>query len=100
MNEPNQVTRPRGLLVFLILIVSLIDYGPAFSRAMDSGHDLQIEILPQFNGASLAFDSVTNQLPNGQLISVTRLDFLMSSLALRRADGSWLALTNWEEYLS
>ncbi|MEY2428076.1 MAG: cytochrome c peroxidase [Verrucomicrobiota bacterium] len=67
---------------------------------MEPAHDLQVQILPQFNGAPLAFDSVTNQIAAGQLISITRLDFLLSDLALRRADGTWLTLDNWQVYLS
>jgi cytochrome c peroxidase len=65
-----------------------------------SAASLEVAILPQFNGAPLAFDSVTNRIAAGQLISITRLDFLLSDLSLRRPDGTWLTLDNWQAYLS
>jgi len=61
---------------------------------------LQVEILPRFNGAPLIFDSVANRTSAGQLISVTRLDFLVSNFALKREDGSWLGLINWQAYVN
>src|SRR5262249_3494991 len=44
--------------------------------------------------------SLTNTTAAGQRMSVSRLDFLLSGLALRRADGSWHEMTNWFAYLS
>ena len=64
------------------------------------GASLEITVLPRFNGEPLVFDSVTNQTAAGQKISVTRLDFLLSDMALHRAGGTWVALTNWFAYLS
>src|SRR6516162_9292098 len=61
---------------------------------------LTVETLPRFNGAPLLFDAITNRTAAGQMISVTRLDFLVSNLALRRSDGAWLGLTNWQAYIS
>ncbi len=61
---------------------------------------LRVNITPQFSGQSLAFDSITNLTAAGQQISVTRLDFLISNFALRRADGVWMSLTNWAEFIS
>ena len=54
-----------------------------------------MKFIPQFNGALLAFDTLKNQTAAGQTISVTRLDFLLSGFALRRADGVWIGQTNW-----
>jgi cytochrome c peroxidase len=62
--------------------------------------DLQVNFAPQFNGAPLAFDALKNQTVAGQEISVTRLDFLASEIALRRADGIWIGKTNWFAYIS
>ncbi|MDB6017521.1 MAG: hypothetical protein JWR19_2010 [Pedosphaera sp.] len=62
--------------------------------------NLKFQIVPQFNGASLAFDSLTNATTAGQRISVTRLDFLLSNIALHRPDGTWVAQTNWFAYVS
>ena len=62
--------------------------------------NLKVEILPRFNGAPLVFDAVTNRTAGDQIISVTRLDFLVSNFSLRRENGAWLGVTNWQAYLS
>jgi cytochrome c peroxidase len=61
--------------------------------------DLRVDFLPQFNGAPLVFDSLANQTAGGQKISVTRLDFLTSAIALHRADGTWIEQKNWFGYI-
>ncbi len=58
------------------------------------GHQLHVEISPQFSLRPLIFDSLTNRTSSSQQISVTRLDFLISNLALRRLDGTWLTHSN------
>ncbi len=62
--------------------------------------DLQVEIVPRFNGAPLVFDALTNKTAASQVISVTRLDFLVSNFALRREDGVWIGRTNWFAYVN
>ncbi|HSY74976.1 MAG TPA: MbnP family protein [Dongiaceae bacterium] len=62
--------------------------------------DLRVDFLPQFNGAPLVFDSLANQTASGQKISVTRLDFLASEIALRRADGVWIGQKKWFGYIN
>jgi cytochrome c peroxidase len=62
--------------------------------------DLRLEFVPRFNHAPLVFDALTNQTAAGQNISVTRLDFLASDIALRRADGIWIQQKNWFAYIS
>jgi cytochrome c peroxidase len=57
--------------------------------------DLRVEFVTRFNNTPLVFDSLANQTATGQKISVTRLDFLASDIALRRVDGTWLGQKNW-----
>jgi cytochrome c peroxidase len=64
------------------------------------GASLAVSLEPQFNGLPLAPDSMTHVTAARQTISVTRLDFLLSDLALRRADGVWLGQTNWFAFAS
>src|SRR5262249_43785219 len=52
--------------------------------------DLRVDFAPQFNGKPLSFDALTNSIPSGQKISVTRLDFLVSDFALRETNGIWI----------
>ncbi|MGP8021519.1 MAG: MbnP family protein [Limisphaerales bacterium] len=62
--------------------------------------DLRVDFIPQFNGAPLVFDVLTNRIASGQKISVTRLDFLLSDISLHRTDGAWLEQKNWFAFVS
>ena len=68
-------------------------------RSRANAADLRVDFVPQFNGVPLAFDALKNQTAAGQKISVTRLDFLASDIALRRADGIWIGKTNWFAFI-
>jgi cytochrome c peroxidase len=83
----------RARIKFILLFATAITFSAA-------GSDLQVEFIPQFNGAPLVFDALKNQTAAGQKISVTRLDFLLSDIALRRADGVWIGQKNWFAYIS
>ena len=72
---------------------------PLLLAAGAGAADLRVDLAPQFNGAPLVFDSLANQTANGQTISVTRLDFLLSDIALRRADGTWIEQKNWFAFI-
>jgi len=63
-------------------------------------YDLHVEISLKFFKAPLSFDALTNKISSGQQISVTRLDFLISNIALRRSDGTWLTQLNRFAYVS
>ena len=63
-------------------------------------HDLSIEVTPVSQDVPLTFDTLALTNAAGQAFSVTRLDFLLSNFSLRRSDGTWLARTNWQVYLS
>ena len=56
--------------------------------------ELRVDFIPQFNGAPLVFDALSNRIVDRQNISITRLDFLVSDLALRRPDGIWIERKN------
>jgi cytochrome c peroxidase len=77
---------------FLLLVAAAVT--PA------AGSDLHLTLVPRFNGRPLVFDVVTNTTAAGQAISVTRLDLLLSGIALRRADGVWIGQTNWFAFVS
>jgi cytochrome c peroxidase len=77
---------------FILLFATAIAFSAAAS-------DLRVDFIPQFNSVPLAFDALKNQTAAGQKISVTRLDFLASDIALRRADGIWIGKTNWFAYI-
>ena len=64
------------------------------------GAVVEMEIQPRFDGEMLAFDKLKLAGAEGQLLSVTRLDFLVSKVELRRTDGKWLSITNSETYIN
>ncbi|MEW6304282.1 MAG: MbnP family protein [Verrucomicrobiota bacterium] len=67
---------------------------------MSFGASLNVQFKPQFNGATLALDSLAFTNAAGQTLSVSRLDFLLSDFALRKSDGVWIENTNWQAYAS
>ena len=64
------------------------------------GVPLRVDIQLEFHGQPLVLDALTNVTSAGQVISVTRLDFLVSGVGLRQPDGSWWEATNFFAYLS
>jgi hypothetical protein len=84
----------------VVLAMALLQMFGAWTAALGALANLDVEIIPQCKGAPLVFDALAHTTGAGQGISVTRLDFLMSNFLLRREDTSWLALTNWQAYIS
>ncbi len=72
---------------------------PLLLAASAGASDLNVDFISQFDGAPVAFDAIKYQTAAGQKISVTRLDFLASDIALRRDDGTWIGQTNWFAYI-
>jgi cytochrome c peroxidase len=63
------------------------------------GQKLQLEIIPEWNESSLALGrKLSSEGIDG--MSVSRLDGLLSQLALQRVDGSWLESARWHVFLS
>lgn len=62
-----------------------------------SGQDLQLEIVPMVNGQAMRLNE---PLALAVATQVTRLDCLLSGLALQKEDGSWLESKDWFAYLS
>jgi cytochrome c peroxidase len=75
------------LLAFVLMMV------PAL-RGAGADHSIQVTVRPRAGNAELKFDGISLTNAAGQLLSVTRLDFLLSNFALHRADGAWLPISN------
>ncbi len=58
------------------------------------GQILRLEIEPEWQGQSLKQHSQQSS------IQIERLDFLLSDLALKRADQTWLESADWSAFLS
>lgn len=78
----------RGLLLLLLLLVSA---GGVQAQA------LRLHIHPVIGQEDARLNDA---LPGAAAARVTRLDFLLSGLALRRKDGSWVESRDWFAYLS
>jgi cytochrome c peroxidase len=61
---------------------------------MAHGAALEFNITPKFSGEPLQADLFRYETSAREKFSVTRVSFLLSGIALQRADGSWLELTN------
>lgn len=57
--------------------------------------ELHVRILPITGGVVKLHENLAKSAPQ-----VTRLDFLLSGLALKKEDGSWLESQDWFAYLS
>src|SRR6478736_1885999 len=63
------------------------------------GQKLQLEIEPVWRGKPLVLGQPLSSATEAG-ISLSRLDGLLSRLALQRADGSWLESEHWYAFLS
>ena len=84
------------LRVWLLVTLALI--APLFV-APASGQKLRLEFEPRWSDKALALgQSLSNATTNA--MSISRLDGLLSQLALQRTDGSWLESKDWFVFLS
>src|SRR5690242_20153115 len=100
--NPTCRAEPSRLLTLVLVIgVSLLPWRFGFAGELSKlAHSLDVQIVPRLGGAPLAFDSITNEIPTDQRISITRLDFLLSDIALGCADGTWIFNSNLVAYIS
>ncbi len=80
--------RIRAVAIFLSAVACC--GGSAFSSGV-----LRLEFRPSWDGAPLVSESPTPGTPE-----ITRLDWLVSDLALQRKDGSWTEGRDWHGFLS
>ena len=71
--------------IFLILLSTV--------SAVDASR-LEVSIDPVFNGEPLRLDSLRYETAAGETLSVTRLSYLLSGVALQRQDGQWVEFPN------
>jgi cytochrome c peroxidase len=59
-----------------------------------SAASLELQFTHTYDGSPLVLDSLDYKLSSGEIISVSRLSYLLSGFALQREDGAWIELTN------
>ena len=69
-------------------------------RARGAENEVTVSFEPQFRGQPLVFDELRATNTAGQAIAITRLDLLLSGLAVRRTNGTWLEKSHWFAFLS
>ncbi len=79
----------------IILILAVLVMVTAITRAAEPA-PLRLLVGASFRGRPLTFDVPVET--GGPVI--TRFDFLISQLAFRRTDGTWIALSDWAGYVS
>lgn len=78
--------RLRGLVVGVVMLGTRV-----------VAQEMRLEINPVAGGKALRMNEA---LCAGPQARITRLDFLLSGLALRRKDGTWVESRDWFAYLS
>jgi hypothetical protein len=89
----HQLKQMRRALDIILLLPLLLATGAGAT-------DLRVDFALRFDNAPLAFDALRLPTAAGQIISVSRLDFLVSGFALRKAGGAWIAQKNFFAYVS
>lgn len=84
--------KPRGSRAWLaVCLLAWTGLPPA------SGQDLQLEIEPVAQSRALRLDEPLREMDAAR---ITRLDCLLSGVALQKKDGTWLESKDWFSYLS
>src|SRR3954466_14298186 len=86
-----------GLFQRLVLLAIIANLS---SRATAASHPLRIEFVSQFAQSPLLLGSLAHTNASGQILTVTRLDYLVSNIALQGADGLSCFPSNGIGYIS
>ncbi|MGV3664257.1 MAG: MbnP family protein [Prosthecobacter sp.] len=77
--------------------LALVLLGALLGEVQARGQALRLRIHPTIG---LQDTTLNESLPGKRGMCPTRLDFLLSGLALRRKDGTWLESQDWYAYVS
>ncbi|RYD73631.1 MAG: hypothetical protein EOP84_21220 [Verrucomicrobiaceae bacterium] len=60
---------------------------------------LTVQVEHRWRGEPLRLGELRLRNDSGNLVSITRLSYLLSKAKLQRADGSWIGADNWFAFL-
>jgi cytochrome c peroxidase len=83
----------------LPLLLLLAFFSAVAASGSSPSGTLQLDFRPTWSDQDLPSPSWPTPIPSANL-RLERLDFLLSNLALRRADGSWLQSEDWFAFVS
>ncbi len=63
------------------------------------GATLELAVRHTFNGAPLLLDSLRYENAAGEILSVTRLSYLLGGFAIEREDGTWIELPDQHAWM-
>ncbi|HEY0456756.1 MAG TPA: MbnP family protein [Verrucomicrobiae bacterium] len=75
----------------------MVIFGLVFA---ENASALSLEFKPEFQGSPVELDKFAFTNGAGQVLSVSRLDLLISDFAMHTASGDWIEKTNFVAYLS
>lgn len=85
------ISKPHNLLISCLHLMVLGAFG--FAEVVTLASVIRVEVQPVWSGLPLVPGQVVSPGKDG--LRITRLDFILSNLALRRVDGSWLESRDW-----
>lgn len=89
-----------ALVCWLLCLVVFCFELSGFEQWSNTSPVLTVEVTPRFDAVPVSLGTMTQTNVSGQVFSVTRLDMLLSRVALRRLDGIWIEATNSLAFLS
>lgn len=93
--------QPNSRLPFSVLhmVGALVVAVSSMSGPLKAGplpaRDVGLEVAPVWGDSSLLLTAEVGSDASGATVTVSRLDFILSAVALRREDGSWLESKDW-----
>ncbi|MEY4201008.1 MAG: hypothetical protein RLZZ265_2748 [Verrucomicrobiota bacterium] len=99
MKPQHLTTNQRIARVWATLaVLGLLLWWTQRARGVES--EVTVSIEPCFRGKPLGFDQLRCTNAAGQALAVTRLDMLLSGIAVRRTNGSWLEKHHWYAFIN
>jgi cytochrome c peroxidase len=99
MKPPHFTTNQRIARAWaLFAVLGLLLWLAHHARGVET--EVTVSLSPRFRGEPLVFDELRATNSAGQAFAVTRLDLLLSGVAVRRANGPWLEKHHWFAFIN
>ncbi|HAV60906.1 MAG TPA: cytochrome C peroxidase [Verrucomicrobiales bacterium] len=95
--EPGGKVHGGGLALLVFTLCLCNGWAP---QCFAQGQSLRLELEHRAGERPLQFNSFSLTNTSGTPLTVSRLDYLLSGLSLRRTDGTWLESRDWYAYVS
>lgn len=82
----------------LLAVLGLLSWPAQQTHGAES--EVTVSLAPHFHGSPLVFDELRTTNSAGQAFAITRLDLLLSGIAVRRTNGTWLEKHHWFAFIN